>query len=422
LIGSIIRHPKYGRGRIVGQNASDLEVFFFDRGSTYRVGRLSVQPEQPAKVRKVNVPAPPPSPKCREMIEALKLGVVPGEFVKEFTYGRKNEIEAISSWLESGEAMAILGEYGSGKSHLLEFSHHLALEAGYAVMRAGLDCEDAAPHNPFRVYRQLVLGFRAPGDLDFRSLLWSQREALKDHVYFRHLADNPQVWEWLEGQGPGSPPMYDHTTAANLYCHLITGVAHAAKRAGLKGLVVILDEAESVASPWLYLYQRERGPLFLEGLIRCTGNSPGLVSEVVARMKVDPTGPYRGMKTGLLYSGFNQASYAYRLPTHLKVIMAVAPAYSVAKWLQKLGVPVLEIFPLADVALREAYDKLYSFYRDAFPEHRVWNFEREGVFEDILKRCKLQRSTRHFLKGVIESLELKRHGISTGGFASGAKS
>lgn len=410
MIGSVICHPKYGRGRVVGQNAADLEVFFFDRGSTLRVGRLSVRPEQPKQARRVSAPSPPPSPRCREMIEALKLGVVPAEFVKEFTYGRRNEIEEISKWLDEGGAMAILGEYGSGKSHLLEYTMHLALAAGYAVMRAGLDPEDAAPHNPFRVYRQLVLGFKAPGDLDLRTMLWRQRDELKDHAYFRHLADRPEVWEWLEGQGAGSPPMYDHTTAANLYCHLITGISHAAKKSGLKGLVVILDEAESVASPWLYLYQRERGPLFLEGLIRCTGR---MEPESVERPRSDPTGPYRGVKSGLLYSGFNQASYAYRLPTHLKVILAVAPAYSVAQWLQRMRVPVLEIFPLADVALRDAYDKLYSFYRDAFPEHRVWNFEREAVFADILKRCKLQRSTRHFLKGVIESLELMRHGMSS---------
>ena len=59
----------------------------------------------------------------RSIIEALRLGIVPYGAVRDFTFGRDNEMLTIQKWLdgESTGPLIIRSGYGSGKSHLLDY-------------------------------------------------------------------------------------------------------------------------------------------------------------------------------------------------------------------------------------------------------------------------------------------------------------
>ena len=52
------------------------------------------------------------------------------------------------------------GQYGSGKSHLLDYMYSLALNNKYAVATVKLDPNEAPPSKPKLVYRKLIQSFR----------------------------------------------------------------------------------------------------------------------------------------------------------------------------------------------------------------------------------------------------------------------
>ena len=66
-------------------------------------------------------------------IESLRKGIPPDGLVREFTVGREDEIEDLSSRLKDnvGTALLLKANYGSGKTHLLRFIREEALENDY---------------------------------------------------------------------------------------------------------------------------------------------------------------------------------------------------------------------------------------------------------------------------------------------------
>lgn len=425
MIGTVVLHDRHGRGRVVSDGPGGLRVFFFERGVTLAVSRLGVIREDGAeRAPRLQVPERPPHWQARRTIESLKLGVVPEEEVRRFTFGRDREVAALERWLaaEMPGGAAISGDYGSGKTHLLELLATLARERGWVTARASLDPQDAAPHNPFRVYRQLVSSWQTPGGEGFRTTLSRIAPRLAGHPFFHPLRERlargpaPEgIWEWISGQRPGrssyGPAMHDHTTASNIYCNLLSTLARGIAADGGKGLLVILDEAENATTGFLHGYQRERGPLFLEGLVRCAGNDPDLRNEPVGRRRGDEIGPYRGKKTGLLYSGHNPMPYLPATPSHLKVCVAVTREPRVRSLLSRWPIEQIEIAPLSEPILRQAFERLADLYLAAYPSYKPWNFEREEMFRKVVARCRLLLTTRHFLKGAVEALDMNRFRI-----------
>ena len=77
-------------------------------------------------------------------LEAMRLGVVPSAEVDTYTVGRDVELAMVDRDLEEtaasgGAVRAILGDYGTGKTHLLELIRSRALAAGFLVAEATLD-------------------------------------------------------------------------------------------------------------------------------------------------------------------------------------------------------------------------------------------------------------------------------------------
>lgn len=98
---------------------------------------------------------------ARTIIEALREGTVPTEYVSKFTVGRSNWLKFIEEDLddyiaEGGSKVRFInGDYGDGKTHFMSVVRHLAKEKGFAVSLVVLT-RDVPIHKFEVVYQQLV--------------------------------------------------------------------------------------------------------------------------------------------------------------------------------------------------------------------------------------------------------------------------
>ncbi|MBO3757598.1 MAG: DUF2791 family P-loop domain-containing protein, partial [Candidatus Brockarchaeota archaeon] len=110
---------------------------------------------------------------ARKIIEALRLGIVPQKYVEEFTFGREKEIKQIKSWLsnEDESSLILVGEYGVGKTHILEYLYSYLLKDNWAVSIVNLDPNELPFHKPKRVYEAIISSFRFGKNRNFRDFL-----------------------------------------------------------------------------------------------------------------------------------------------------------------------------------------------------------------------------------------------------------
>lgn len=226
-----------------------------------------------------------------QTLEALRLGVVPRQEPEQLTVAREAELELIAQDLkeapEQGAARVFLGDYGTGKTHLLELLEHQALAQSFLVSRVVLDEEEVPPSHPQRVYRALCRGLRYPdASNQGLELLLDKADVpakffkKENPLYHHYLSPVLQYWraldpedglreelqEWIEGQPSQSSQelearlrqrtrvrgqrlfaLKDYRPWAHIYGYLVGGLAWLAQRSGYKGLVVLFDEAEFYA-------------------------------------------------------------------------------------------------------------------------------------------------------------------------------
>jgi hypothetical protein len=209
------------------------------------------------------------------------------------TVGRDTEFALIDEDLaatpQGGSARVFLGDYGTGKTHLLELLEHKAIAGNFLCTRVVLDEEEVPPSHPQRVYRALCRGLRYPDQpgnglqpLFERLRKWESRDFFRPGsslyhsylspalAYYRALeADEPladELLTWLEGHPSQSNSeleaslrqrtrvrqqrlfaLKDYRPWAHLYSYLVGGIAYLARQAGYEGLVVLFDEAEFYA-------------------------------------------------------------------------------------------------------------------------------------------------------------------------------
>jgi hypothetical protein len=417
-----VEHKTYGKGRICKERFGGFELYVeFEDGISRWVRRDEVEfigklmPEKTASVLSDE------KFKARQMIESLRMGIVPHDYVEEFTFGREKEIQKIKNWLNEirGGFYIIIGEYGSGKTHLLEYIRSISLEEGWATARAEIGQEEGSFHRPYQVYQQIARSFKCRIEgrtLGFREFLREivnndKSYHLEGHEYlnklqeelrkrereiYQTLSEEP-VWEWIEGERDyGKLRMYKAGTAANIYCYILNGISWSAHEIlGLKGLLVLFDEAENIIEA-NYQYQLEKGKNFLRGLFMLAENNSDLLEERIENLW--------GSKTGLRYHGFGQIRFAWRLPSYLKVILAFTPPWK--DYENKLNIKVtkentLNIEPLDENALKKIFDKIISLYKEA---HNHIDLSEVDKLIEYIPRGK----TRLFIKGIIEALDLKR--------------
>ena len=163
----LVEHRIYGKGKIQKKRFGGFELYVeFEDGIERWVRRDEVRflSETPIliKHKPSELVLSEEQFKARQIIEALRLGVVPHKYVEEFTFGREDEIKQIKNWLNnpSSGSLAIIGEYGVGKTHLLEYIYSFALNNNWAVSIVELDPNEAPLHRPKVIYQKIISSFR----------------------------------------------------------------------------------------------------------------------------------------------------------------------------------------------------------------------------------------------------------------------
>ncbi len=363
---------------------------------------------------------------CR-MIEAFRLGIVPHQDVEHFTFGREQEVKVVEGALRNlarnrSDVYMLEGEYGSGKTHLLEYCLHRALQEGMAATLIQFDPVEVSPHRPKRVYRELVRNFRYIKDgteQGYRDLLRAATQLnFNDHIFFgpvlnklRRLdAGSPEsevFWQWIEGESTkeyavemptasrvrgaqGIPALYDFSTAADFYCNIITGISCIARELGLKGLVLLIDEAETVTRLWDVVYLT-KSVNFMDGLVRCAQNDPEL----------------KVVNERLIHNQVRPVPYIYRDPA-LLIIFATTPTPGEYGYIRLTNAVRhrIALTPLEDQALADAFATMVRIYERAYPGFRLPIEEQKR----LLSRAARQSSNgvRAFIKFCVEALDIAR--------------
>lgn len=340
-------------------------------------------------------------------LEALRLGTVAQSEGELFTVGREPELALIEEDLASlesqgGACRVFLGPYGVGKSHLMEVQARRALRSGLAVTRVVLDRQRVAAHRPRRLYREIVLALRLPGDpgnsgalarvLDAaieRDCSFLGEDPWDRHPYFSPLLDawrrlgkesavRGDLLEWICagerqanrklraavrrecGLDPG--PLYaikDHRTVWNQLTSLVSGLSCLIRESGQgRGLAVLLDEAEMCALP-APLDQRH-GDRTLTGLCAAALGARGVPRPDLLR---EPGGHRASRHLPAFHRGRN----------HLYLSLGVADRPSgrevLARLLPKEAFVSLE--PLGAADLSRLLQAILAAYRRAFPHFEV---------------------------------------------------
>ncbi len=100
----------------------------------------------------------------RQTVEALRLGVVPRGNVRDYTVAREGELADFEALLDAGRGLRLVwGDYGTGKTHLLDLYEQMALDEGFVTTRVTLDPKETPPSHPQRLFREIVRTLNYPG-------------------------------------------------------------------------------------------------------------------------------------------------------------------------------------------------------------------------------------------------------------------
>ncbi|OYD13784.1 hypothetical protein CH333_10000 [candidate division WOR-3 bacterium JGI_Cruoil_03_44_89] len=438
-----VTHPFFGRGEVLGERWNGQELLVnFRIGITVwiPVSRLSM--ERRGAINPPIVKSPPRigDYEKREMLESFKLGIVPHGSVLNFTYGREEEIEyAKNALLRAGEdgggCVIVEGEYGAGKTHFLDYIYFYALNMGFAVCKVALDPFDVTPYKPKRVYRELISSFlyrdgREKGFRDFVSWVIGSG-ILKDNRFFSPFEGvdvvDEGLWDWIEGEAKprwwlsrhkktrGLPLLPPFSTAADNYCYILSSLGWALRKLGKKGLVILVDEAETLFHMWWRTVSVEKGINLLRGLAHTALNRlPDNIQGKILRDErmgalVEDLGDVRIIHRGI---GSCMTPYMYRKPSGLFLVLAFTPTvasiYSddILELLDR-GVGFIPLKRLPKSAYVEMFHELVDVYRASFPAVTVTEKRVEELREILLPFS--ERGVRAFLKATVDALDIIRH-------------
>jgi len=428
----LVSHPVFGEGEILDSRWQGSEILVrFQTGLRLWLPKSRVRflftvdedilDSAVAGVRSIDLVSA-----CR-MIEAFRLGIVPHQNVELFTFGRDEELKTIERALNglaegNGDVYMFQGEYGSGKTHILELIHHRALSRGMVTSLVQFDPVEVSPHRPKRVYRELVhnLRFIYEGkECGFRELLrMATQLELADHIFFGPLLrklkrldtttlESEVFWQWVEGESTkeyaiemrtpyrvrgaqGIPALYDFSTAADFYCNIISGISYISRKLGFKGMVLLIDEAETVTRLWDVVYL-SKSINFMEGLVRVALFDQQLLK----------------VSDRLVHNQVRPVPYIYREP-YILIIFATTPTPGEYGYL-RLANSVrhkLELAPLSEPALANAFATMVKIYERAYPDFHLTIEEQKRLLTIVSKKS--GGGIRLFIKGCVEKLDMMR--------------
>lgn len=477
--GKRVRHKSYGLGTVTKVERGGLALRVrFDKFPGLEVSlptrllrledsenasALDVSAKDKRRVRTRKSAAKSRAPKTkwtkefaerRQVLEAVRLGVVPLRGLLAYTVGRDDEIESVRAMLDgrdSDRCRAVLGDYGTGKTHMLELIQHLALGRGWIVGRAWLDPQEAPPSKPRRVYSALARSFVYPdkpeaGELGLWPLLEkaAQDEALCEgivHDEHRHVFLSPairyargvadaiaeapastrlaelqmQLCDWIEGRATGISQelqrrlhrgltvrdrvlaLSDFGTLPRVYGYLLSGIGYLAQRCGYKGVALLLDETELFSN------------LDLEARARAIDVFRVLMSAALPEATLDLSEVRKGGR-GVI----RDLPPRFGAESGLALALAATPGSASEDFLRDtLGEErVLELTRFGKPQFREMGDRILDLYLQAYPAINRRVLAALESKSDQWIATGVATSPREFGRRTLDFLDQTRHASS----------
>jgi len=310
-----VYHPQFGMGALVKtyMGGYEWEVLFVS-GRRFRLPAKEFDGDSVAAVqgdKKAVALAPRRIHldielfRARQTLEALRVGIVPVQDAENLTIGLEPEKVTLDrafarSREASGDVLAVIGDYGYGKSHFIELAARRGLRANFIVAGASLDLVEVPPNKPNKIYEALVTSIRYP-DSDQRGLLPLLSKALQDPSAVSRFASlcprEPQTCpltaallalqecpsqlaleqtvQWLSGQTKAQtemktclkkpPRLYIGGETARQYSYLLSALSVLATVVGYSGFALLIDESEHYSL--LRAAGRERADSFFKAVI-----------------------------------------------------------------------------------------------------------------------------------------------------------
>ena len=343
-IGDSVEHPQYGRGRLAAIYRNGTEwMVRFDSNLRFRRPRSEFIGQQetavslkPAITQPISpmIPMSPAQFDARQLIEALRVGIAPATQIQRLTIGLEEERARLKMGLSQahqsgGAAIAIVGDYGYGKSHIVELAAQEALAQNFLVATVSLDLLELPAHRAFEIYAGFLRHMRYPDNDEpgVAALLHKARTMPTVMQRLREMAPTEQdpllfaldalngttstrgrtAWvDWLLGgrrlklmsqaipRGVKVPSIYKSGNNARQITYLLSGISILARLVGYSGLCLLIDEAESYSL--LSAGQRAKASQFFSAIIAATQD------EQVGKMQPDDVPQHRWRDYPLRYS------------------------------------------------------------------------------------------------------------------------
>lgn len=315
-----VYHPQFGAGKLLKTTMSGFEwEVLFDSGRRFRLPAREFAAESVAAIAAANpgvpqpIAAPRPTPpetdqfRARQTLEALRVGIVPVQDAETLTIGLEAERVTLDRALDrsrehGGDVLAVIGDYGFGKSHFIELAARRGLRENFLVASASLDLVEVPPGKAPKIYEALCASLRypdtshhglepllkkaveTPGVIEQFALLCPRNPDECPLTAALHaLVDCPsqsafdEIVQWLSGQArpmaemktclKKPPRLYVTGETARQYAYLLTGISTLARLLGYSGLAVLIDESEHYSL--LRATQRQRADSFFKAMIVC---------------------------------------------------------------------------------------------------------------------------------------------------------
>ncbi len=310
-----VHHPHFGAGELLKTYMGGYEwEVLFASGRRFRLPAKEFTAESysavlppPLKLAEATarIPLDTDQFRARQTLEALRVGIVPVQDAETLTIGLEAERVTLDRALDrsrerSGDVLAVIGDYGFGKSHFIELAARRALRENFLVAGASLDLVETPPGKAHKIYEALVTALRYP-DTTRRGLLPLVEKALARPAVVaefvrlcpREVKECPlaaallalqecpsqtaleETVAWLSGQVKPQgemkaclkrpPRLYVNGENARQYSYLLTGVSLLATLVGYSGIAVLIDESEHYSL--LRGNQRERADSFFKAMI-----------------------------------------------------------------------------------------------------------------------------------------------------------
>ncbi|MDZ4719318.1 MAG: BREX system ATP-binding domain-containing protein [Roseiflexaceae bacterium] len=311
-IGRLVRHPQFGAGKLLKTYMSGYEwEVQFETGRRFRLPAREFTSESAGAYRStapasfVQRPIAPETDqfRARQTLETLRFGIVPVQDVETLTIGLEAERISLDRALarsreRGGDALAVIGDYGYGKSHFVELAARRALRENFLVASASLDLVEVPPSKANEIYKALTNSLRYPDTHEHGLRPLIKRALEHPNAVAQLAAQSPRaddslvaalnaladcgaqdayddIVAWISGQLKPTavmktclrkpPRLYLAGEVARQYSYLLTSISMLATFCGYSGMAILIDESEHYSL--LRANQRDRTDAFFKSLI-----------------------------------------------------------------------------------------------------------------------------------------------------------